>query len=144
MSLGKSILLLWGDTAWNASLFPSGDHAGLPSCVGLVARFLAPVPSAFTTKISRRPTRVSTPVKAILPLWLDEAGLVGPVPAGCVPQLVSIAKKAIEATSSAILALTSRANPKKTHLITIFFSFPEDVGLVNPSAQYNATIVPRV
>src|SRR5215210_3728482 len=134
MSLGKSVLLLWGDTAWNASLFPSGDHAGLLSCVGLVARFLVPVPSAFTTKISRWPSRLSTPVKAILPLWLEEVGLVGPVLAGCVPQLVSIAKKAIEATSSAILALTNRANPKKMHLITIFFSFSKDVGLVNPAA----------
>jgi hypothetical protein len=67
-------------------------------------------------------------------LWLEEAGLVvGPVPAGCVPQLASITKKAIEAASSAILALTNRANPKKMHLITIF-SFPKDVGLVNPAA----------
>ena len=125
------MLVLWGDTAWNASLFPSGDHAGSPSYVGLVASLLTPVPSAFTTKISRWPFWLSTSVKAILPLWLEEVSLVGPDPAGCVPQLASIIKRAIEAISSAILALTNRVNPKKM-FVKFVFSIPKDVGLVDP------------
>src|SRR5215203_2487111 len=75
--------------ASNASLWPLGDQAGKLSSAGLVASFLSPLPSGSTTKISESPVWLSDLAKAILPLWVEEVGLVGPVPAFCVAQLVS-------------------------------------------------------
>src|SRR5918995_7321488 len=86
--------------ASNASLSPFGDHAGKSCSAGLVANLLKPLPSGSTTKISESPTWLSDLAKAILPLWLEEVGLVGPVPPFCAAQLASTTANAMGATSS--------------------------------------------
>src|SRR5215217_5434229 len=96
-----SMFKLFGPSdASNATLSPFGDHAGKPSSAGLVANLLKPLPSGSTTKISASPAWLSDLAKAILPLWLGEVGLVGPVSPLCAAQLASITANAMGATSS--------------------------------------------
>src|SRR5215207_6513242 len=106
--------------ASTASLLPFGDQAGLLSCAGLVASFLKPLPSGSTMKISNSPAWLSNLAKAISPLWLVEAGLVGPVPAFCASQLASITTKAKEATSRMILPVANRFTLEKMRLFICF------------------------
>src|SRR5215207_9958235 len=108
-----------GDAS-NASLFPFDDQAGKLSPTSLVASFLTPLPSGSITKISDWPSLLSNLEKAILPIWLEEAGLVGPVAAFCASQLASITTKAKEATSRMILPVANRFTLEKMRLFICF------------------------
>jgi hypothetical protein len=81
---------------WNASHFPSGDQAALPSCAVLNVIWVAPVPLAFITNTSLSPSR--SLLKAIFLPSGDHAGAPSnqapfvkrttPVPSGLTDQML--------------------------------------------------------